>query len=107
MTTEEHEKRVSIFESIYFSEIGMCGCGRPEEVKMLIYKLLKNHTEGNKKQVIKETDPDVIFEFIFHVLEKSKLLTHNSSIYSSQITEKGNLFLDLLAEDLGEKAIEW
>lgn len=108
------EQRKEDFETIYFGEIGMCNCGRPEDVKKFIYELLKNHKDGkdekitykvmtkNRNRIIKGTDTDVVFEFVFHILEHNDLLQHGGSVYGSWFTEKGEKFLELLAENLSE-----
>ena len=108
------EQRKEDFETIYFGEIGMCGCGQPEDVKKFIYELLKNHKEckdekitykvmaENRKRIIKETDTDVVFEFVFHILEHNDLLEHGGSVYGSWFTEKGEKFFDLLSENLSD-----
>jgi hypothetical protein len=111
------EQRKEDFETIYFGEIGMCGCGSPEGVKKFIYELLKNHKDykdkkityevmaENRKQIIKETDTDVVFEFVFHVLEHNDLLEHGSSVYGSWFTEKGEKFFELLSENLSDNDV--
>lgn len=111
------EQREEDFEAIYFGEIGMCGCGQPEDVKKFIYELLKNHKEykdekityevmsENRKRIIQETDTDVVFEFVFHILEHNDLLEHGSSVYGSSFTEKGEKFFDLLYEDLSDEDV--
>ena len=108
------EQRQQEFEEIYFSQIGMCGCGRPTEVKKFLYELIKNHKQykddkitsdvmfEKREKIIKETDSDIIFEFVFHVLESSDLLEHGGSVYSSWLTEKGDKFFELLSENLFE-----
>lgn len=103
------------FEAIYFKEIEMCNCGQPEEVKKFIYELLKNHKEykdgkitceimvENRKRIIKETNTDIVFEFVFHVLECNGLLEHGGSVYGSWLTTKGERFFDLLSENISNK----
>ena len=100
------------FEAIYFGELGMCGCGTPTELMMFIYELLKNHKqwkdeeittkvmEENRKRIIKDANPDIVFEFIFHVLDKNDLLEHGVSIYSAWLTKKGEKFYDLLSKNI-------
>lgn len=105
------EQRKADLETIYFGEIGMCGCGNPKDVKKFIYELLKNHKEyeddydamtENRKRIIKETDTNVIFEFVFHVLDHNDLLNHGGSIYGSWLTEKGEKFFDSLSKNLSD-----
>ena len=98
------------FDKIYFDDIGMCGCGSPDDVKVFIYRLLKNHKNMKDelitfqesreiyKKIIKSTDPDIIFEFVFHVLDHNGLLEHGGMVYSSWFTDEGNDFLQYLEE---------
>lgn len=109
------KQREADFKIIYFNEIGMCGCGRPAAVKRFIYELMKNHKEHkdgkityevmdeNRTRIIKETDTDIVFEFVFHILEHNGLLEHDGSIYGSWFTEKGEKFFNLLSENLMEE----
>ena len=104
------EERKEKFEDVYYNTIGMCGCGRPDEVKQFLFDLLENHRQykddeityevmsEKRKEIIKSVDTDIIFEIIFHVFENAELLEHGSSVYGSWFTEKGSNFLKLLAE---------
>ena len=104
------EERKEKFEEYYFSKIGMCGCGSPNDVKNFIYDLLKNHKDykdelidyekmkSKRIEIIRSVDTDVIFEFIFHVFENANLLEHGGSVYGSWFTPDGEEFLTLLKE---------
>jgi len=104
------EQQKEYFDIIYYSEIGLCGCGNPKDVKKFLYKLLQNQHDykedlityddmvKNRKQIFNETDSDVIFEFVFHILEKNKILEHGFSVYSSYLTDKGKIFLEYLSQ---------
>lgn len=104
------DEREAKFQTIYYQRIGMCGCGRPKEVKQLFYDLLENYRQARAEEItfeemwkktrtiIKNVDPDIIFEIIFHVFEHADLIGHSSSVYGSWFTEEGELFLKLLAE---------
>ena len=48
------EERKEKFKEYYFSEIGMCGCGSPNDVKNFIYDLLKNHKDYKDELISKE-----------------------------------------------------
>lgn len=111
---DNFEQKELDFRDIYFGEMGMCNCGNPEDVKKFLYELLKNH-KGHisgeitydemvktRERIIKETDTDVIFEFVFHVFERIGLLQHGGSVYGSWLTEKGERFFDLLSENLSD-----
>lgn len=104
------EERREKFQDIYYGDIGMCGCGRPEDIKQFLLDLLENHRKyrddelsykemaEKRKSIIEDVDSDVIFEIIFHMFEDAKILEHGSSVYGSWFTDKGKLFLKLLSE---------
>ena len=99
-----------IFDEMYYEDLGMCGCGTPEELKNFIYDLLKNHIDGKeniityrgmidkRKDIISKVDTDVIFEFVFHVLEETGFVEHGFSVYGSWLTGEGKTFFKLLEE---------
>lgn len=99
-----------VFDDMYYEDLGMCGCGMPEEVKNFIYDLLKNHIDGKedvitynemvtkRKDIISKIDSNVIFEFVFHVLENVDLIAHDFSVYGSWLTGQGKTFFELLEE---------
>lgn len=107
MTKDERQEK---FENVYYNTLGMCGCGSPNEVKNFLFNLLENHRKykdseityeemaGSRKTLIQSSDPDIVFEIIFHTFENSKLLEHGGSVYSSWLTEEGREFLKLLSE---------
>lgn len=106
----ERQGRLEKFENYYYNEVGMCGCGNPEEIKNLLYKLLKNHKAGkddeitfkereaNKAEIIKNTDPDAVSDFIFHILDKAGIMEHGGYIGNGWFTEEGEEFIKLLEE---------
>lgn len=98
--TEENEKQL---EDLYLDDLGMCGCGTPRDVQKLLKDLLNNSIQTENRvekarEIIKNTDPDTIFEFIFHILEDKGFIEHGTSVYSSWLSDKGKTFLDLLNE---------
>lgn len=100
------------FDNMYHNDLGMCGCGRPEDIKSFLYKLLQNHKKlkneeitheeavKNRREIIASEDPDTIYEFVFNVLNEAGFLEHGGSVYGSWFTEKGEKFIDLLGQNL-------
>lgn len=96
------------FYNLYYTKLGMCGCGNPEDVKNYIYKVLKVQKDWKNgtitfdqrvrihKKIIKETDPDIILQFTLHVLDNSEFLEHGGSIGGAWFTENGDRLLELL-----------
>jgi hypothetical protein len=89
------------FDTLRYTEMGLCGCGRPYEVESFVVKLLELQKGKNLKDIqdaIKATDPDIVFELIFHLLENKGFVEHGFSVYGSSLTDKGNRFLELYAK---------
>jgi len=85
-------------EAIYFAEIGLCGCGNPEDVHKFLLDCMKA-TDGNiidYKKVSKliSDNPDTVTQFVLHFLDSISFTEHGSSVYGSWLT------------DLGKQAIE-
>lgn len=85
-------------------DLPSCGCGSPENVRLVIYKLLKCHSDlKTSDEKLKEILPsmngnamiDGLYQFTLHSLEKSGFTSHGFSIYSSTLTEIGKLYLSL------------
>lgn len=70
-------------------ELGICGCGRPEEAYKAVHEMLKRSETYN---AIEPDEPHVLF--MAYTLDNLGFLEHGSSIYSAWLTDKGK---DLLA----------
>lgn len=106
---EEQEQRL---DNLFHTKIGLnlCGCGRPDEVMEFIYKMIEIQDNRNKdksdiahenketalEKLLEETPKDIIFEFVFHVLENANIVDHGFSVYSSKLTMLGEEFYELL-----------
>lgn len=111
---ENYLDRMEELDDLYFGKMGMCGCGRPNDVKKLIHYLIDNQEkrgrdeisfeemQSNRMSIIRETDSDVIFEFVFHYLNDKGIMEHGNSVYGSWLTPKGKRFFELLSEDVSE-----
>jgi len=97
------------FDRLYFVELGMCECGRPDEVEAFVLEILDAQAsyrdtpqggfeakESRQHSAIKNTDADVIFEFVMHVFEHAGFVEHGSSVYGSWLTEKGRKLISEL-----------
>ncbi len=92
---------------LYFS-IGMCGCGSPDEIKLFLHNMIKiqqNYKESlidyqkkveSIKNLIQNTPPNVIFEFVFNILDHNNMVEHGSSINGAWLTNLGEEFFNLL-----------
>lgn len=103
--TENQEK----FEDMYYGTLGMCGCGDAESVKNFVYKMMefqkRYHSKEDvstifkeRKEYLKNLDPDTIVEFVGHILESIGFYEHGSSVYGSWFTKEGEEFFTLLEE---------
>lgn len=98
---EEHEKP----NAMYFDQLGLCGCGRPECIHKLIVDCAmmfdrdKNRWDGEAgvkgiEKIVKER-PDYVAEFIAHFLDQKDLIEHGGSVYGSWLTERGKQFIEI------------
>lgn len=106
---EEQEQRL---DNLFHTKIGLhlCGCGRPNEVMKFIYKMIElqnnyildksdyafESRQTTLENLIEETPKDIIFEFIFHVLENANIVDHGCSVYGSRLSTLGEEFYELL-----------
>lgn len=72
-------------------ELGICGCGRPEEAYEAVHKMLKMF-KNYDRNTINLDEPHRLF--MAYTLDNLEFLEHGSSIYAAWLTDKGN---DLLA----------
>lgn len=74
-------------------ELGICGCGRPNETYELIHHIMK---EISKNYV--RTDQTAYYDFIIYQLNRMEFLEHGTSIYGSWVTKKGRKLIEALNE---------
>lgn len=72
-------------------ELGICGCGCPEEAYEAVHKMLKMF-KNYDRNTINLDEPHRLF--MAYTLDNLEFLEHGSSIYAAWLTDKGN---DLLA----------
>ena len=73
-------------------ELGICGCGRPEEAYKAVHEMLKRVKDrGN---IIEPDEPHVLF--MAYTLDHLEFLEHGSSIYGAWLTDKGEELLAAL-----------
>jgi hypothetical protein len=95
-------------KEFHYEDLGLCGCGSPEETYEVIRKIL-NIQSSDKDWKIKQqqfselcnADMDNanysgLIQFVLYVLDDKGFLEHGSSISSAWLTEKGKIYLDLL-----------
>lgn len=92
-------------EAMYFDQLGLCGCGEPEEVhKFLVlacgyFDRDKHGFEApypvSKIADLVRANPDIAAEFIGHFLDKKHLLEHGGSVYGAWLTERGKQFVEI------------
>jgi|SRR6188508_1267695 len=104
--SQEKEERL---DELYFS-IGMCGCGSPNDIKLFLYNIIKIQQDYKEslidyqkkaeliKQLIQNTDPSIIFEFVFNILDHNSMVEHGSSINGAWLTNLGEEFFSLLSD---------
>lgn len=100
------------FNNYWHNDIGMCGC-ISDEMKVLFYDLLKLHAdhlgqpysqeefaewEAKRSAIIRDADPDLIWELIMQIMNNSGLMTHGGNIKNSFFNVDD--FVPLLKENI-------
>ena len=73
-------------------ELGICGCGMPDETYKAVFEMLKRARDKGK--LIESDSPYELF--MAYTLDHLELLEHGSSIYGSWLTEKGEKMIAAL-----------
>lgn len=73
-------------------ELGICGCGNPEEAYEAVHEMLKRVKD--RSNIIEPDEPHVLF--MAYTLDRLEFLEHGSSIYAAWLTDKGNELLAAL-----------
>jgi len=89
-------------EAMYFDQLGLCGCGCPENVhKFLISCLEAKNDEyptllsAEKIAEIISNNPGVVAEFVLHYLDSVELVEHGGSVYGCWRTERGDQIVEV------------
>lgn len=110
----EREERDQELDHIYHNELGFCGCGRPDDIKILIRDFIKIQKDYRSdvidhatktllvQKLFEQTPQDVMLEFFLNVFNNSEIMDHGSSVYGSKLTDKGERFYNLLDEYVNE-----
>lgn len=97
-----------------WDQLGICGCGQPEEMQAWLIQLLSDleRVEGKPWVNIHQdyfggetafANSFVVMQAVLSWLDAAGLLEHGSNISGSWLTDKGKLFLDgLMSLDLDE-----
>ena len=76
-------------------ELGICGCGNPEEAYQAVLDMLKRAEDRkNGKLILDDNNPHELF--MAYILDHLGLLEHGSSIYGAWLTAKGKKMLEAL-----------
>lgn len=87
-------------EAFYFDQIGLCGCGNPEDVhKFLLDCLSSGKDDSNiidykKVEKLVSENTETVAQFVLHFLDKVSLTEHGGSVYGSWLTERGKQVLE-------------
>lgn len=89
-------------EAMYYDQLELCGCGRPEEVHQFLLDCMgakcdehENIIDYKKIVELVKSKPEVVSEFVLHFLDNRQLLEHGSSVYASWPTGIGEQFLEI------------
>lgn len=101
------------YEKLVFSDLGICGCGTPEETIEMIVEYLKHNIEYKNKYKIEkdfdkvykedkeweerfiEENKELLFLFMLYILDDKEFMEHGTSVYSSWVIKKGEKLISL------------
>jgi len=95
---------------IVYNDLGLCGCGEPEQVLRFVHKALElikkrlesdwckeSQAEIDQHFCSEESEKDNLFRWIaWYFIDRAGLIEHGSNIRNSWLTEKGKTFLQYL-----------
>ncbi len=96
------------FEILWYDKMGMCGCGNPDELADFICELMDIQQRGKDKKItyeqreqerialLKNTDYDIIVDFVFHILDHNGLMEHGGYVGNGWLTDEGRELLSML-----------
>lgn len=107
---EEYEIRYIVEDCLseFNDDLGLCGCGSPEETYEVIRRILNiqssNANWGTRQRQFSEIcNADIdnenyngLIQFVLYILDDKGFLEHGSSIGGAWLTKKGEIYLDLL-----------
>ncbi|MDY6857563.1 MAG: hypothetical protein SWO11_23240 [Thermodesulfobacteriota bacterium] len=89
-------------EAMYYDQIGLCGCGQPENVHKFLLDCMAATRDDHDLIIdyskiieIVKSRPEVVAEFVLHFLDDCNLTEHGSSVYGSWLTERGKQVLEI------------
>ena len=109
----EIEDKNDELEDLIYGELGICGCGCPDEVVEMIVEFLKRKIEYREKIMnsreshfkiydeedkwlneFKEENKGLLYTFFLYMLNNKGFMEHGTSIYSSWVDEKGKKLIE-------------
>lgn len=82
---------------VFYQDLGMCGCGNPEDAYNLIRDILSlaPFYEDQRWRLVETlTGGGAVHHIVLSVLDQAELIEHGSSINGSWLTTKGSWFLN-------------
>jgi hypothetical protein len=99
MAADPREHALSHLELIFYGDLGMCGCGVPNDMITLVRDLLvlaPFHEEERWRAARNLCGIPGAYHFIISALTRAELLEHGSVLDGAWITAKGRWCLDAL-----------
>lgn len=87
-------------EYLWIGILGGCGCGEPDSLAEMAYKLLEHFGTPHMERTFNfyEGDDHLTYEVIAHWLAEKEVTEHGGSIYGSWLSEKGKEILKTIKE---------
>ncbi|MDX3324777.1 hypothetical protein PV405_08860 [Streptomyces sp. ME02-6979-3A] len=106
------QDRLEHLNQIFYVDLGLCGCGNPEDAYTLVRDLLALHPlyeDQRWKQAEELTGGGAVHHVVMSTLDTADLIEHGSSINGSWLTPKGAWFLnaarDVPFDDIDEAGL--
>ena len=91
------ESAIQHLNSIFYVDLGLCGCGNPDDAYELVRDLLALcplYEDQRWRQAETLTSGGAVHHIVMSTLDTAGLIEHGSSINGSWLTPKGTWFLN-------------
>lgn len=97
--THRAEDELSHLHKLIFQDLGLCGCGYPDEAYALVRDLLAlapYYEDGRWQRAAELIGSQGAQQIVLSMLDRAELLEHGSSVAGSWLTERGAHYLELM-----------
>ncbi|PSK57055.1 hypothetical protein B0E38_02586 [Streptomyces sp. 111WW2] len=93
----DRENTLQHINGLFYMDLGLCGCGSPDDAFDLIRDLLKLAPfYDHRTEVVALIGDGAASHIILSTLDTADLIEHGGSIHGSWLTDKGQWYLNAL-----------